>query len=165
MYISELLSNPIVPFEIEDMVLQKLFSFFLHLAPTIDSKTAANIPEDRLIRNWAEYVSYVNKESFVFLAPNCVIENHLEKHGFALSSQINRKSKGFICKRKDKNEPDYVCLLRHLRNSIAHSNVYLSNAGNRKYLLFEDFNQTKKQSARILLSQSDLKRLKDTIMR
>ena len=161
MNISELLNSPIIPFEIDDVVLQKLFSFFLHLAPTIDSKTAATIPEDRLIRNWAEYVASLKCESFVFLAPNCSIE----KHGLSSTSQISRKSKGFVCKRKDKNEAEHVCLLRHLRNSIAHNNVYLKNAGNRKYLLFEDFNQSKNQSARILLSQSDLKRLKNTIIK
>ena len=50
-------------------------------------------------------------------------------------------------------------------NSIAHCNLYLSNAGNRKYILFEDYNKSGNITARVLLSQADLSLLKREIMK
>ena len=52
-----------------------------------------------------------------------------------------------------------------IRNAIAHGNVYYFNAGNRKFILFEDFNEKSKPTARILFSQTDLKKLKDALLR
>ena len=53
MKIADILSNHIAPFETEDMKLKSLFSFFLHLAPTISSSSAGDIPEAGLARAWA----------------------------------------------------------------------------------------------------------------
>ena len=165
MQISDIKSNQIKPFEIENDKLTRLFSFFLHTAPTIDSASASIIDSGRLQRNWDTFISSVSIDCFVFLAPNCVIERYFEKYNLHNEANINRRSKGFICKRKVNTEKDYECVLRHLRNAIAHSNVYMNDAGNRKYILFEDFNKTKKQSSIILLSQADLARLKKEIMK
>ena len=165
MQISDLLSKTILPFEIDDDKSIKIFSFFLHSAPTIDSKSSAQISDLRLVNNWEEYISEFPKESYAFLSPNCSIEKYFDKHKLSLETEINRKSKGFVCKKKNTTETAYECLLRHIRNSIAHNNVYICNAGNRKYILFEDFNNNKKQSSRILFSQTDLKKLKEIIMK
>ena len=144
MQISDIKTNRIIPFEIEDIKLIRLFSFFLHKSPTIDSNTAAMIEVERLERNWERFISEFSKDN---------------------EANVNRRSKGFICKYKDNSERDYECVLRHMRNAIAHSNVYMNNAGNRKYLIFEDFNKTKNQSSIMLLSQADLSNLKREIMR
>ena len=66
---------------------------------------------------------------------------------------------------KSKKETEYECILRHIRNAIAHSNVYIYQTGNRKYICFTDFNKTGKQSAMILLSQTDLSNLKKELMK
>ena len=89
----------------------------------------------------------------------------MEEYKLHNEATVNRRSKGFICKRKDNSESDYECVLRYIRNSIAHSNVYMNNAGNRKYIIFEDFNKTGNQSSIMLLSQADLTKLKREIMR
>lgn len=89
----------------------------------------------------------------------------LVKYKINEEAQVNRKTKVIVCKKKDTKETEPQCLLRHLRNSIAHNNVYISNAGNRKYILFEDFNKNRKLTARILLSQTDLTALKREIMK
>lgn len=82
------------------------------------------------------------------------------------ANEIKKRTHGFICKYKDTNEKDYVCFLRHIRNAIAHNHLYYINAGNRKFIMFDDFyDNTKKQNARILLSQTDLQRLKNEIMK
>ena len=50
------------PFEIDDIKLTRLFSFFLHSAPTIDSNLASRIDEDRLLSNWNNFVSQFANE-------------------------------------------------------------------------------------------------------
>lgn len=165
MQISDIKTNRIIPFEIEDIKLIRLFSFFLHKSPTIDSNTAAMIEVERLERNWERFISEFSKDNYKFLASNCSIERYMERYKLHNEANVNRRSKGFICKYKDNYERDYECVLRHIRNAIAHSNVYMNNAGNRKYLIFEDFNKTKNQSSIMLLSQADLSNLKREIMR
>ena len=66
-------------------------------------------------------------------------------------------------KRKSKDETDCEACLRHIRNAIAHNNVFVLNAGNRKFILFDDYNKDKKHNARLLFTQSDLQRLKSEI--
>ena len=165
MQIGDIKTNHIIPFEIDDIKLTRLFSFFLHVSPTIDSNTAAMIELERFERNWERFISEFSKNNYVFLAPNCSIERYMERYKLHNEANVNRRSKGFICKRKDNSESDYKCVLRHIRNAIAHSNVYMNNAGNRKYLIFEDFNKSKNQSSIMLFSQSDLTKLKREIMR
>ena len=63
------------------------------------------------------------------------------------------------------SETECQCVLRHMRNSIAHGNIYLSDESNRKYILFEDYNRNGNLTARILLSQTYLKKLKQIIMK
>lgn len=167
MIISDLLHNGILPFEIDDEKLMKLFSFFLHSAPTIKSTTAMNISEERMNRNWQNFILTVfNEENYTFLNAQNPIEKYFEKYGLNDANEIKKRTHGFICKYKDTNEKDYVCFLRHIRNAIAHNHLYYINAGNRKFIMFDDFNDnTKKQNARILLSQTDLQRLKNEIMK
>ena len=52
-----------------------------------------------------------------------------------------------------------TAVINIIRNSIAHSNVYLFNQSNRKFLIFDDYNNKHNLAARILLSQTDLKKL------
>ena len=163
MTISELLSYKTIPFEIPNAQMEKLFSFFLHSAPTIDSRTAMKIDSSRLCKNWGDFIessklkpATIYAESYSDLAASC------EKNGLGVSTEISRRTKGFICIRKGK-ETDYECVLRHIRNSIAHNNVYYCDAGNRKFVLFEDYNRSGKFTARILFSQTLLTDLKKGI--
>ena len=165
MKISDLLKNEILPFEIDDDKLRKLFSFFLHSAPTIGSTTSIMISEERLEHNWDNYISLFAKESYRFISSSCSIEKYLEQYHLENDSEVKRNTRGFVCKYRDTTEKDYTCLLRHIRNAIAHNHVSFLNAGNRKFVLFEDYNDnTKKCNSRILLSQTDLQRLKTKII-
>ncbi len=165
MLIQEIKANKIIPFEVDDIKLIKIFSFFLHLAPTIESSSATNIPESKLNNNWNEFIQKFNKNSYYFIHPDDKIENYINQSCLNNNSVVNRKTKGFICKRKNIHEKDYECILRHIRNSIAHNNVFLFDARHRKYILFEDFNNRKNKNAIILLSQADLNRLKKVIIK
>lgn len=163
MTIAELIARKVIPFEIPDAKLTSLFSFFLHSAPTIDSRTAMNIDAERLQNNWQRFLKMSNlKPKIIYAEGYSDLENSCEKNGLGASTEITRRSKGFICIRKGK-ESDYECVLRHIRNSIAHNNVFYCNAGNRKYVLLEDYNKNKKLTARILYSQTTLTSLKKEI--
>lgn len=166
MIIQDILQKRVSAFELENQKLKKLFSFYLHLAPTIDSRTAASIPDERLLENWNAFKATLPQNSFAFIAPNCKIETYFQKYNLLETSEVNRRKKAFVCKKMDSKETEYQCLLRHLRNAIAHSNVFLEDTGNRKYILFEDYGGPKNTriSARIFLSQTDLSLLKKQIM-
>lgn len=162
------IKNRILPFEIDDEKLKKLFSFYLHSAPTIESKSAAQIDNCRLERNWSGFKSNFFKITMIFFSSSYANDKFIksfEKYNIHNDAHINRKIKVSVCKKKDTKESEYQCLLRHLRNSIAHDNVYLLNAGNRKYILFEDYSNKENISARILFSQADLSALKKEIMK
>ena len=161
-HILDLIDNPIAPFETEYSRLTKLFSFFLHIAPKINSKRAVQIDDTRLNRNWNAFIKLFDNNSYKFMevsSPKSVMD-YFETTNIADSSELRRRGSGFVCRKKDKSEVEVVCLLRHIRNAIAHANIYLLNAGNRKFILFEDYNEKGKQTARILFSQTDLQNLK-----
>ena len=164
MTIGDIRKNTILPFEVDDLKLRKLFSFFLHSAPTIESSTAIAIPKDRLLCNWENFLSNHTLRCNEIMSPNVVFSNALEKYRFCDSADVSRTTSGFLCKRKQNaKEMDCEVLLRHLRNSIAHNYVYIANTSNRVYILFIDYNKSKNQNARILFSRSDLQDLRKTI--
>lgn len=164
MKIKDILENRIVPFEYGDEKLQKLFSFFLHKAPTISSRLSISIDKDILEKRWETHLLESSMGKYEILAEDTPIIKSLARCGLEEENIVNRKSKGFTCNRKGKDERDVECLLRHIRNAIAHGNVFLSNAGNRKYIIFEDYNNNDRHTARILLSQADLQKLKQSII-
>ena len=163
MTISDILQHPVLPFEIEDVKLVKLFSFFLHSAPTIESATAISMETARLEQNWMSFITFFPKKSWLVIAPNCTFGEYLIKANLDGNAVLSRRMKGFVCKRKTKDETDCEACLRHIRNAIAHNNVFVLNAGNRKFILFDDYNKDKKHNARLLFTQSDLQRLKSEI--
>lgn len=169
MKICDIKAKHTLPFEIDDVKLIRLFSFYLHSAPTIESETAKKVEDEhRFLDNWTNFISQLPQDRIKFYSNSFSTEqfiNSFKKYGLNDEAKVNRRTKAIVCKKKDKDESDCCCLLRHIRNSIAHNHVYIFNAGNRKYILFEDLNKNKKISARILLTQTDLKKLKNEILK
>lgn len=161
MVIADIKKNHIYPFEMEDCKIMRLFSFFLHKAPTIESEGAFICDASQLDNAWTKYIEGFRKSSYAFNSHSENIQNILDQYGYIEEFKVQRRTKGFVCKLKDNQETDYECFFRHIRNSIAHCHVYISNVGNRKYILLEDYNNRGNLSARILLSQADLTRLKN----
>ena len=108
MTISDILQHPVLPFEIEDVKLVKLFSFFLHSAPTIESATAISMEAARLDQNWMSFITSYPKESWLVIAPNCTFGAYLIKAGLDGNAVVSRRKKGFVYKRKTKDETDCV---------------------------------------------------------
>ena len=92
-------------------------------------------------------------------------EDSLDKNGLGMRQEVSRKTKVIVCKRKCKDEKDYECVLRHIRNSLAHNNIYVDNTSNRKYILLEDYNTRKNLTSKMVLSQIILSNLKSEIMK
>lgn len=96
-----------------------------------------------------------------FCAHNVNLEQRLEKAELT-EKPLCPKCKRLVCKRKVENngvkETDLECLLRHIRNAIAHGHVKYKHAGNRIYIMFEDYNPNKKLTARILIIRADLEK-------
>ena len=167
MTIHDLRCNIVNPFEIEDGKLRNLFSFFLHSAPTIQSTSTTNIAHDRLSINWKTYIEdewNPNPYEFIPSLSNPEFPTDpkiLNDYGLADTSKVSRKHSAFICM-KHNDEEDYACLLRHIRNAIAHKHVYFNNAGNRKYIYMEDYNK-KNKTVIILINQTKLDALIKTI--
>lgn len=104
--IADILSNHIVPFETEDMKLKSLFNFFLHLAPTISSSSAGDIPKAGLARTLASFLreTRIQNDSFRFYTSGSINKKQLERYSLSSSSTVSRKSKCFICSRKSADE-------------------------------------------------------------
>lgn len=60
----------------------------------------------------------------------------------------------------NENESEFTCILRHLRNSFAHCNLYVKKTKNQTYILLEDFKGAKRCTARIVLTNAILRRWK-----
>lgn len=164
MTIAALKKNRIIPFECGDVELHQLFSYFLHKAPTVDSVSAVDVPVKKLDANWRVYIKRWQDNQYRFYERDYFSSKPLLlKYGLDDNSQINRLSRSFICTRGDINEKEYKCVLRHLRNAIAHGHVYYVGTENRKYVLLEDY-KGKRKTALFLLSQKDLIDLKRIIM-
>lgn len=173
MKIKDIKEHRIVPFEIEDEKIRKLFSFYLHEVPTIESKSSIYLDLNKLDQQWGSFVQAVPNIKIKIVSHSYKtdkIQKCIKDLGLSDDDPVNRTTNAVFCKKKYtgkgiESETDCQCVLRHMRNSIAHSNVYLSNKSNRKYILFEDYNFNGKLTARILLSQTNLKKLKQIIMK
>jgi len=157
----------IVPFEIEDEELHKLFSYFLHTAPGIDSAHKTHLSPDLHDKVYKEMMEGRQIEVQKYYSDS--LADKLMRYKL-LGSEICLPCKRIICQRKnnkderERKETDLECLLRHLRNAIAHGRVYYyQQEGKRKWLVFEDINKSKNLSARIVCLKADLKQWKKVL--
>lgn len=155
--------NAVVPGECDIGELRQLFAFFEHRAPNIESVHSHILAESLHEQTLAQMLR--DNRSFVFCAHSVSTESELEKLGLAGNSLCSR-CKRFLCKRSGhdskrvpgQKETDLECLLRHIRNAIAHGHVFIIHGGNYISILFEDLNERKKITARIICCQADLKK-------
>lgn len=165
----EILSdNAVNPTMCEIGELRKLFGFFQYESPNTSSYICNYLPQElhsellkRMLACWKE-------ESYLFISHNQPIDNYFASIHL-LDDELCCCCKRFVCKRKqkDKNtgykETDFECLLRHMRNAIAHARVFVIHKGNYISLLLEDRNEKGNVSARIICNQADLKKWKNLI--
>ena len=142
--------------------LNLLLSYFLYKAPNIDSHHSPYIEADTHDSVFLDMMS--SNWTYSFCPQNKKIETELEDMGLSGNS-VCQKCKRFLCKRstqnckrdKSRKETELECLLRHIRNSIAHGHVFVTKAGNYINVLLEDINPKNDNiTARLVCRQSDL---------
>lgn len=154
----------IVPMEIENEELRQAFSFFLYKAPFIPSCHSKNIEivsndgeelllKELLINTNNEMEFRSNRKSFL---------NKLESMQLNNSSVCLRCKRG-TCIRRDSDSSKLRCLIRHLRNSIAHGYVYYELDNRIHRIMFEDYDKNNNVSARIVCVKSDLLELRKVL--
>ena len=158
--------NIIIPFEIDNKEIQKLFSYFLYSAPEIESVHSNHISKGNNTLLFEALFSGRHYTYRKICSSNTVIDNELKKVHLE-GDKICVKCKRFVIKRKKTNkgeqpEADLVCFLRHIRNSIAHGRVYYLNEKGRIHIVFEDRNE-KNVSARIVCVKADLEHWKKVL--
>lgn len=157
----------VAPFDGVTPDIHRLFSYFLHNAPDIQSVHSKTIPLEfhsglfsRMLQNRHFYY-----QKFCWL--NAPIQKELEK-GFLAGDALCLKCKRFVCKKEQRRknqlpESDLDCFLRHIRNAIAHGRVYYLHGGNRVHIIFEDINDAGNITARIVCIKADLEYWKKTL--
>jgi len=161
--------HAIAPYECENEELKQLFSYFQHRSPNVDSLKSPYLTPD----NHEDVLRQMLKgnEDFHFCRQNSNTEDELR--AVALNGvRVCVRCKRFMCKRttqpakrdNTRSETDLECLLRHLRNSIAHGHVYVNQGGNYNSILFEDENNKHNITARIVCCQADLRKWR-TVLR
>ena len=160
----------IVPTGCGDRKLQRLFTYFLYCAPSIDSihKSILSVDKHEKVLDRIKKTHNTKSGEYLFCAHNTTIEDELTKQALN-GDEICGKCKRFICKRttttreNNRKETDLECLLRHLRNSIAHGRVYVRNRGNYISICFEDRNKEGKITARIMCCRADLEKWRNIL--
>lgn len=154
--------NAIVPAEIENKKLHDVFSFFQYRAPDINSKKSPLLERQYHAAVFQKIIN--NKIKYDFC--DDIVDMPQKYADFALDgTSICSGCKRFICARHSGNsqgnpgqsESDLECLLRHMRNALAHSSIYLAMESKRyNAVLFDDNNSSGKSTARIVCCQADL---------
>lgn len=151
--------------------LRKLFAFFQYETPNTSSYLCSHLSNE-----YHDFVFDEIKRSFKtgiidIAASNTTSTEELEKLNL-LGDNLCSYCKRLFCKRKPSRngvkETDLSCLLRHIRNSLAHGRVFVIHIGNHISVMFEDFDPRNKGnkneiSARIICTQADLKKWKNHI--
>lgn len=154
----------IAPFEDVSRKMQKLFSYFLHLAPDITSYLSKTIPVQKHDEIFARMFDGRHFKYQHFCASNKNIGKEFAK-AHLNGEDLCYKCKRYVCKKRrpEFKESDLDCFLRHIRNAIAHGRVSYVHAGNRIHVVFEDENTTRNLSARIICTKADLEHWKKVL--
>lgn len=147
--------------------LRQLFGFFQYKAPNTSSFQCDKLDESYHKDLFAEMTKSWKEENYKIIAHSVTYDS--ESVNFALfGSDLCSYCKRYLCKRlKSKNghrETDFDCLIRHIRNSIAHGRVFVIHGGNSIKVMFEDYDAHNNViSGRIVCNQSDLKKWRTAI--
>ena len=155
----------IIPFE-DNTFLNVIFSYFLYKAPSISSSFSEEIDfnDDKLFK---EFININRFKSIIFIKKNSkkvYIEHDLS--GDYICMRCMRMIITRSINYEDHQLESYLeCVLRHIRNSIAHGLVYYMFENKRHYLMFEDVNLSGNISARIIVNRQTLINLKSKLIK
>ncbi len=158
-------TSAIIPIDCDIGKLRSLFSYFQYRAPNIDSVHSPLLSVEKHEQVLAEIEKTHNSKNgeYVFCSHTSNTEDQFSTQGL-WGDWLCSKCKRFVCKRmsqtakrdNSRRETDLECLLRHMRNALAHGHVFINHEGNYISLCFEDENEKHRKTARIVCSQADL---------
>ena len=115
--IKDIKENRIMPFEIDDEKLKRLFSFYLHKAPTIGSKSSIYLDSYKLEERWSSFKQSVPNIKTKFISYSYILDDLLKRmvdYGLDEESPVNRKTNAFVCKKKNINSIfslELICII------------------------------------------------------
>lgn len=141
--------------------LRKLFGYFQYKAPNTSSFQSDKLDEEYHEELYEEMTKSWKKECRKIIASNATYDELSPKYALSGDSLCSY-CKRFLCKRlrtqEGHKETDLDCLLRHIRNSLAHGRVFVIHGGNSIKVLLEDYDKRYGTiTGRIICNQSDLK--------
>jgi hypothetical protein len=157
--------NAINPLTCEIGELRQLFGYFQYKAPNTSSFQSETLDEVYHEDLYKEMMKSWKEDSYNIISHNINFDK--KSQDYALNgSAICSYCKRYLCKRKKspkgsngKKESDFDCLVRHLRNSLAHGRVFVIHGGNSIKVMFEDYDERSEAiSARIVCNQANLKK-------
>lgn len=104
MKIKDIKENRITPFEIGDEKIKSLFSFYLHKAPTIESKCSIDLNSSMLDERWTNFKNSISNIKTKFVSYSYTSDDLLKRMvgcGLDEESPVNRKTNAFVCKKKN----------------------------------------------------------------
>lgn len=104
MKIKDIKENRIMPFEIDDEKIKSLFSFYLHKAPTIESKSSIDFNSSMLDERWTNFKNSISNIKTKFVSYSYTLDDLLKRmvdYGLDEESPVNRKTNAFVCKKKN----------------------------------------------------------------
>ena len=152
----------VVPTEIEDEEIKELISYFLYRAPNIESYHSSSIRDKEAHREIFREMTN-NIPQLIFRDWNYSIKKDLQRLRLADDSICLYCMRAIYKKKKDSNETELECFLRHIRNSIAHGRVVYLHENNKHHIMFSDVRDGGNISAQIICNKTSLKRWKSIL--
>lgn len=122
MKISEIKMHNICPFEVKDSKLRLLFSFFLHKAPTVDSRLA--IKSKKYDVKWKSYIKNWKEKTYRFYSKQIPSENILTQYKLTETKEVRNKDRVFVCAKKVQQKVT-VSALQGILEILLHMDLYL----------------------------------------
>ena len=159
--------NAINPQECDIGDLRKLFGYFQYKSPNTSSYQCESLDKQYHEKLFTEMMKSWKNDSYRIIPSNATFDKESPKVALSGSSVCSYCKRFLLKRNKTKNgnrETDFMCLIRHLRNSLAHGRVFVIHGGNSIKIMFEDYDTRNKViTARIICNQSDLRKWRSLI--
>ena len=134
----------------------QLLGFFLYYAPNISSAHAKDFDGKALDEIYQDFIKNTTIGGRLKFLQK-IQSNSYELMGLKENCFCMKCERGLL--KTYKNEKEVVCILRHIRNSLAHGYLYVKS---KRMICFYDY-EDKKPSAKIVMNIETLKQLKTVI--
>lgn len=148
------------PLADENFRMKQIVRFFMYEAPGINSKTAApSLSEESQKEVWNKLLNEIKidtKDAIVCSRRKFKLPPEESKNAFF--------NKPFLYCQKGDKETEFESLLRHLRNALAHGNLFIKEMKRDTQVCLLDFDKHNNPTAKIVTNKATLKRWMNCIV-